>query len=169
MAQGPLDILFRDYPLAALARAAGLHPQHVGNLRAGRVEPQPATVARLRFAAQRIKAQVQDGPYDPAWIYRLLLVAAALALALDPEAVVASRPSAKAVADPRWKDAARARRLAFYMMNTGAGYSQVEVAKAAGVTKAAVSLAVREIEEAREGGAVGSAVTRLEGWMGVVS
>jgi transcriptional regulator with XRE-family HTH domain len=169
MAQGPLDILFRDYPIAALARASGLHPSHVGNLRSGRISASAATLARLKFAAQRIKAEMRDGSYDPAWIYRLLLVASALALELEPEAVVRSRPAAKAVADPRWKDASLARRLAFYMMNTGAGYQQVEVAKAAGVTKAAVSLAVREIEEARDGGAIGGAVARLEGWMGVVS
>lgn len=52
--------------------------------------------------------------------------------------------------DPAWRKASYARQLAMYLTNTLCNVQQVTIARIAGVTPAAVCLALREIEDLRD-------------------
>lgn len=134
---------------AELARLARMHPSHLDHMKHRRRGIPRGHLTRLRLALTRLKMRAVDGPAWHVTLYRLLLVRSAQALRLDPAQVLAADALAKdrsyaarRLSDGRW--------LAWYLMNTACDFQQADVARAAGVSKQAVSAAVQEIERLRE-------------------
>ena len=154
--------VIKEFSLAEIARIAGLAPSYVHDIRSGKYKPRHATLARVHLAVVRIKGRRTAGSVVVHAIYRLALVVSSQAMGLDAGLVQTSDPALKSVASKDWLDAAQARRMAQYLLNTTLGFSQSEVAQASGVSKQAVSLAVREIEERRENDGFDDFVNQLE-------
>lgn len=139
----------------ALERAAGIADGHYHALLGGAKRARHATLARMRITLQRLKLKQETGSeedYRLAVAYRLCVALAARELGRDAAAVHRSDPGRRATHDAQWMAAAEVRRLAVYLMNCGAGFRQTEVARAAGLTKQAVQLAVKDIEARRDEG-----------------
>lgn len=153
MSAARLDVVLGRVPegvsLSRLAVLAGLHVDHVRQMKRGQRKATDATVARLKLALVRLRARATQGPSAEFCLYRTLLARAAVALGLDPAQVRDANPADKG-RTPAARAAAQARWLAFYLMNVGFGLQAVDVARAAGVSKNAVSLALREVELRRE-------------------
>jgi hypothetical protein len=135
---------------ARIAAMAGFHVRHLRQMESGSRRASTASVARLRLAITRMKAGRVDGPPEEFALYSTLLALASLSLGLDPAMVAAQKPAAKQVMDDDWRAAAGARWLAQYLMNCGFGLKQAAVARACGMTRQAVSLAMQEVELRRE-------------------
>lgn len=153
-----------DIPIHELERGADLSGGHYWRLLTGGCAPRPSTLARLEASLQRLasRANAAAGERALEGVFRLSVVVAALATGADAAAAQASDPARRATQDPEWMAAAQVRRLAVYLINAGLGLSQTETAKAAGMSKQAVSQAVREIEERRSDKAFERLVAGLE-------
>lgn len=138
------------YSLAQIARLAGIHPNQMSNLMSGRRKVSRRTLGRIEFAISRLRQKQTGGTVLVTGLYRFMLALCAGSLGLDAAIVLPSRPAAKQAANKIWRDASFARWLAWYLMNTGCNVTQAEIARTVGVTKQAVSLAMREIEDKRE-------------------
>ncbi|MBX3580094.1 MAG: hypothetical protein KF723_23065 [Rhizobiaceae bacterium] len=153
--------------VTALERAAGLATRHYYKLLRGVWPATPATLARLELALRRARKGV--GPVDRHGelveiAYRTVLALAARELGADGSKAQVSDPGRRATQDPAWSQAAAARELAVYLLHCGCGLSQTDVGAAAGMTKQAVSTAVKRIEDrADEGSAFAAMVERLTG------
>jgi transcriptional regulator with XRE-family HTH domain len=145
-----LNPLLAKYSQAEIARVAGINTNYLNSLVAGRRKPGAATLGKLRRAGPHLKHGQNRRSADLSIKYRFALVVAAFALRLDPVMVQASLPAAKQAANKEWRNASFARWIAWYLLNSSFGLSQAEVARAAGVTKQAVSLAMRQITEKRD-------------------
>lgn len=152
----------RAVPLADLARLSGLHVSHIGNIKAGRRMPTAATLAKLRLVAVRLRTRQIEAPLAVVLTYRASLALACRFLNVDAAMAQNSDPARKQTQNVEWRSAATARRLAQYLMNTCMGFRQVDVARAAGVTKQAINQAMREIEDAREDQGFDQLVRALE-------
>lgn len=152
--------------MAELARLAGLHPHHLYDIAAGRKALVPATRAKLRMARARIHNRQLDGTLELITAYRATLALSALAFGLDPAEVISQKPWTSANVSERWRKAALARRVAQYLMNTALGFAQAEVGRAAGMTRQAVSIAMREVEDLRDEAEFSDTLERLEQWVG---
>lgn len=152
----------RAVPVSELARLSGLHPNYIANIKSGLRNPKPATLAKLRLVAVRIRTRQIEAPLAVVLAYRATLALACSKLGVDPAMAQNSDPARKQTQNPEWRSAANARRLAQYLMNTTMGFRQVEVARAAGVTKQAINQAMREIEDEREGAIFDTLVKSLE-------
>jgi transcriptional regulator with XRE-family HTH domain len=135
---------------AVLAQTSGMHPEHLRQIKIGIRTPKPATLAKIRMAVTRLRTRQTQAGHGPVSLYRALLVLACRELQLDASAVQLVDPAIKHNLNQAWKNAALARNLAQYLMNCGLGFAQVEVARASGVTRQALSLAMREMEWKRE-------------------
>jgi hypothetical protein len=155
----------RSVATSDLARLAGLHVTHLYDLLAGRKVPSPATRAKIRFAVNRIRLRQAEAGPDLVASYRMALALAAVTLGSDPGLAQVSDPQGRQVSSKAWREAAEARRLAQYLLNAVLGLPQAEVARISGVTKQAVSKAMREIEDAREDQAFDAKVAKLEQWI----
>jgi transcriptional regulator with XRE-family HTH domain len=152
----------RAVSIAELSRLSGLHPSHIGNIKSGNRRPKPATLARLKLVAVRLRTRQIEAPLAVVLTYRATLALASTVLGVDPAMAQNSDPARKLTGNAEWRSAANARRLAQYLMNTAMGFRQVEVARAAGVTKQAINQAMREIEDEREKGDFDQLVKTLE-------
>lgn len=147
-----------------LARLAGLHVTHLYDVIAGRKVATKATRGKIRFAVSRILLRQAGSDLNHAAAYRMALALAAVILEQDPlEAQIADPQGSNFTA--QWRGAADCRRLAQYLLNTGLGYTQADVARVAGVTKQAVSKALREIESRRDEKDFDAKVVKLESWI----
>lgn len=151
--------------LGEVAQLANLHVTHLYDLKNGLHQPTPATIARIRFAVSRIARRQTESDLETTILYRMSLALAALSLNLDPAQVQCSDPAAKKTVVKNWRDAAEARRIAQYVLNTGFGLKQADVARAAGVTKQAINQAVSEIENRRDDPAFDDLVSKVETWI----
>lgn len=134
-----------------LERAAGTAQRYYSKLRQETHVPSAGLVARFRLALIRLKTARESDVNLPMMVcYRMAVAMAANALGRDPLAVHAQAPGRRATQDPEWMEAAAVRRLAVYLMHTGAGFRQTETGAAAGMTKQAVSLACKDVEDLRD-------------------
>jgi chromosomal replication initiation ATPase DnaA len=69
---------------------------------------------------------------------------------VTPQEVRATSPQRGATADKRWQACAHARQAAIYLTNTALGVQQHRLARALGLTRAAVCLAIRSVEDRRD-------------------
>jgi transcriptional regulator with XRE-family HTH domain len=147
-----------------LERAAGLPHSYYGKLLAGRFRPRRDMIARLNLALARSRRQAEgnvSGGFLQALTYRMAVAVAGRALGVEPAMVHGQDPARRATQSAEWMQAAEVRRVAIYLLNTAAGLGQSKVARAAGMTKQAVSLACREIEERRTDAAFDRLLDRL--------
>lgn len=82
--------------------------------------------------------------------YRLCLERVCEALGLDPRQVAAMPHYPCRTSSPAWLAAADARRLAIYLLNTVYDVRQHAIARAVGLTPAAVCTALHTVEDARD-------------------
>lgn len=136
-------------PVIALCVQAGIGTRTWHRTMAGTTEPRPDTIARLASALDRFKraAGGELGPLSVHSAYKASLVIAAMHLRADAKAVIFSDPGRKATADKEWLEAARVRRVAYWISNALLGFRVSDVARAAGVTKQAVSSGIKELED----------------------
>lgn len=152
---------------AELERRAELSPAYYSKLLRGEHRPRETLIARLNAALNNIARKRGRGAEFPlAMAYRLALIVAAHALGQDPAAAQAADPAQRATQSQGWMRAAEARRLALYLLTSECGFSQSDVARAAGMTRSAVHEACKDLETIRdEGSAFEAMVDRLRDWI----
>lgn len=137
-------------PVTSLCVQAGIGTRTYYDALSGKTEaPRGDTLARLNHALARFNLSFagDKGPISVHAAYKMALVIAAAQLKADARAVMFSDPARKATADKEWLAYARVRRLAYWICNQMAGFGVTDVARAAGVTKQAVSNAKKELED----------------------
>lgn len=153
----------------ALCQAAGVSERHYGSWLSGARQPRASTIARLNAALHRFKVGVgaEAGELAPASAYKVTLVLVAFAMNADARAALDAQPGKRATFDPVWKQAAHCRQIAYSICNGSLGFRTSDVARAAGVTKSAVSMAIRDLSMARDNDpALDSVMNRLEDLLG---
>ncbi len=139
-----------NIPAANLCRAAGVGRQTYRDAVERRTMMRPATLARLNAALRRFQLGFGGEEVAPHAAYRACLVLAAFVMKTDPRAVLSSDPGKRATLDPHWKAAAHVRRVGYYIANQFLGFSQVDLARAAGVTRQNISDAMRAFYDQRD-------------------
>lgn len=133
---------------ARLASLAGMSSSHYSDLVGRKHEPRRDTIAKLKFALARFAKGEKST--QPSLIYRLCLVTVCQADNVAVSEVLAQEPSRRATFDPVWLKAAEMRGRALYVAHVICGIPQAQLAVAAGMTNAAVSLAMNRVEDACE-------------------
>jgi len=136
-------------PVTSLCAQAGVGRQTYLDAVAGLCEARPATIAKLNLALQRFKLAYggDSGPLTVRAAYTGALLLSALMLKGDARDAIFSDPARKATGDPQWMQAARVRRLAFWISNYLMGFRVSEIGRAAGLTKQAVSKGITEVSD----------------------
>lgn len=135
---------------AAVARMAEMHPCYLKRIHKGEVKLTNHAAGRIKLAIARVKrGERNSGEDTTSSSYRLAVAYVALFLQVKPADILASEPGRRATADKVWLQAARARRWAIYIANQYLGVRQAELARAARMSKAAVSIAMNEVEDER--------------------
>ncbi|AZN71841.1 hypothetical protein D5400_11640 [Georhizobium profundi] len=111
----------------------------------------PTTIAKLEQALARLSRR--EDPHDrerlEECVFRLCVAIVAMEAGTNAAFVFSHDPAKRATANPDWMRAAELRRKALYMANVVVGLPQATLARAAGMTKSAVSLAMQELEAER--------------------
>ncbi len=139
-------------------RAADVSHGYYSRLLKGQIAKPGAALVRLKLGLARLSRDRSAGGGEEILVdltYRFAVALIAARLDVDPTLVHAADPARRATQSPDWMKAARVRRLAVYVVNQYGGIAQVKVAKAAGLTKAAVCQAIKEIEDQREADGLG--------------
>jgi hypothetical protein len=139
-------------PIARLCAQAEVSVQCYFDGRAGKKAMTPRTKGKLATALKRFQLGFgsEASALAPSGAYRVSIILAAFYLKVDPRKVSEFDPGRRATMDPAWKDAANARRVAFWITTQMLGFRGADVGRAAGVTRAAVSAAVKELEIQRD-------------------
>lgn len=133
-----------------LTRTAEVHVSHYRRLMNGERQPSEITLSRLSQAVNRLR-RAEDTSNEPVQkIYRLCVVIVCTDVGADPAEVLSHDPGRRATGDPAWKRAADIRRRAIYIAHVLCGFPQRQLAAAAGMTTAAVSLAMGAVEDRRD-------------------
>lgn len=138
-----------------LAQSAGVVVDVYYRARAGKTRPTKRTLGRLEKAlggAPR-RRSVGTRNVEPMLIlstFRGWAAHFAGKLGVDPATALASDPGLRANSDPAWRLAAQVRELAAYCTVTELDLGAARVARAIGVTRAAVSLMLRRVEDQRD-------------------
>lgn len=155
-------------------RAAGVAPRYLYNIRSGLRPLTQRTVVRVRLAISQLKRQRDleakgrdvelRFPDRSAAIrsYRLAVALVAHRANLQPGFILAADPSRRATADEQWMRATRLRRLAIYITVTYLDIPQADMARALGVSKATVSLLLKELGDERERPEIEAALAYVE-------
>ncbi|ESY05350.1 hypothetical protein X752_25985 [Mesorhizobium sp. LNJC398B00] len=139
-------------PLTSLCAHAGVSKRTYDYARSTGREPHPATLAKLNTALNRFRLSFgsEAGSLGPHAAFKMCLIYAAFLTKADAKKVLASDPARKATSDPAWLKAAEVRRIAFWIANQLLGFRSADVGRAAGVTRAAVSDAIKTLEIERD-------------------
>jgi hypothetical protein len=158
-----------------IMRIAGFGPRYLYNIRSGYRSVTPRTLSRVALAIDRLKrAEKQDAgeretdgatPYKSsvAAQYRLALALVASVTGQRVGDILDADPNKRATADAVWLRASQARRLALYVANQYLNVPQAALAKAARMTKSAVSIAMKELEDMRDQPDVARVLDLVEG------
>lgn len=129
-------------------------------MRNGQRRARPDIVAKLDAALRRL-ASPRPGPAPDDLVraaYGGCLAAVAPRHGVDPEQAPATLAGPERPSNPDWRAASRARAEALYLAHTRLGVAQNLLAAVAGVTPAAVCLAIRGVEDRRDATAVDAAL-----------
>ncbi|MEM7067940.1 MAG: hypothetical protein AAF478_03575 [Pseudomonadota bacterium] len=164
-----LDVLRREQGISweRLSVAAGLSRTWVNKHRSGEVtEKSHLILKRLKRALSRLSGnpeQLANGGRDVLPVYLAICALVSRDLKVSMEIIRANPPSMKASGNPDWMAAAKVREITIYLVNTAIGLKQVQIARALGVTQAAISQTCRKIEDTRdEDNTLESLLVRLE-------
>jgi hypothetical protein len=140
-----------------LCGSAGVGRQTYRYALAGLYAPRPATLAKLNHALHRFQIGFagEASRIAPHAAYKACVILACFLADKDDwdkkaKIALGADPARRATADPVWLAAAHTRRVAFAIANQVFGFSISDVARAGGVTKAAVSAAIPELEDLRD-------------------
>lgn len=152
--------LSSGYSVAALCKAADVSYRAWRFWMTGKHQISKDNLARLRTALRRMRLDYagETGPagVHEAWKATLIIAAGELKRAAagqatpDARAVAEADPKRRATADAEWLAAARVRMLACWAMNGQLGFSQSDVARAAGIRKQSVAEAITKIEDSAD-------------------
>lgn len=160
--------------LQSVLRAAGVDSRHLSKVRLGRRRLTPLLERRISHAIAELKREAALEAREKAsdktrpWEskagaqYRMAVIYVARASDVSPGFILNSDPSLKATADPDWLRAARLRRIALYIANQYLHVPQADLARAAGMGRAAVCRGVQEIEDLREQADISAILSALE-------
>lgn len=112
--------------------------------------PRARSLAKLKRALLMKERHREAALLAPEAAFRSAISAICAEQGLNAHAVLDADPQRKATADAAWMAAIKVRRIALHVLNGGAGMRTQALAEAAGVTPAAVLLAVRDIEDMRD-------------------
>lgn len=158
----------------AVLQAAGMCPRYLYRIRRGIKPLTPRGSKRLMQAIAELKReQALEAKEDASdksrpWAskvsaqYRMAVIYVARASDVTPSFILKSDPGLKATADPEWLKAARLRRIALYIANQYLHVPQADLARAAGMGRAAVCRAVQELEDIRDQPDISIILTALE-------
>lgn len=145
-------MLMRRYAIAegAVERLAGFSRGFLGQVRKGRRGLSKPMEVRARLAISRLRHgdRTPGGEFAAAG-YRIALSIIADKAGVSPGAILTADPAKRATADAAWLAAAKQRRLALYVAHIYLRIPQAELARAAGMSKAAVSIAMNDVEDLR--------------------
>ncbi|WDZ77928.1 hypothetical protein PWG15_05335 [Ensifer adhaerens] len=153
-------------------RAAGAGARYLYNIRYGyrpltpkfvnRIKQAIAEVKRQRRMEAREKATNGKRPWESrsAAQYRMAIAFVAHAADVKPAFILEADPARRATADPLWLRAARLRRIALYIANQYLHVEQADLARAASMSKANVSYAMKDVEDDRQSDAEIEAIIR---------
>jgi hypothetical protein len=142
-------------------RVAGMAPRYLYNIRTGIKPMTSRTANRIRMAIAELKRaqreagreKLTDGKQPSASKvaaqYRMAVGFVAFVAGVKPQFILAADPNRRATADPAWLKAANLRRIALYIANIYLNVPQADLARAAGMSKAAVSVAMNDVEDDR--------------------
>ncbi len=135
---------------ARILRLADMKGDYLRRLFSGEIRLTRLALQRIRLAAARARRMdfAPDGQRAAA-AYRLAVAVVGNFLGVSPAEILAADPGKRATADAAWLAAARQRRLALYVAHIYLGIPQAELARAAGMSKAAVSIAMNDVEDLR--------------------
>ena len=135
-----------------LARRAGVRASVYYRAASGKTRPRAATLAAWEKALGKARPPRPASSLDDLIraTYRGWAAHFAGKLGVEVEAALNSDPSLRANASPAWAAAARVRELAVYCTVTELDLNGAKVARAIGVTRAAVSLMLRRVEDIRD-------------------
>lgn len=152
-----------DASHSEILRLAGMEPNYLRRLLDGKFRLTRSAYQRIRLATARAKRLdfAPAGQYAAA-SYRLAVAIVADAHRISPAEILASDPSKRATADPEWLRAAKLRRIALYIANIYLAIPQAELARAAGMSKAAVSIAMNDVEDLRGNPETEAMLTKIE-------
>lgn len=137
-------------PEGAVERLAGFSRGFLYQVRTGRRALSRPMEARARLAISRIRrGDAAPNGETAAAGYRLALSIVAAHAGVAVKIILDADPARRATADPAWLEAARVRRLALYVAHIYLGIAQAELARAANMSKAAVSIAMNDVEDLR--------------------
>ncbi|RUT80728.1 hypothetical protein EOD14_21465 [Mesorhizobium sp. M7A.T.Ca.US.000.02.1.1] len=142
----------KKIPIVDLCSQAGIGVTAWFRAMKGTTEMRPETLAKLNAALGRGKIAFagEHGPVTTHGTFKVCLVYAAQELKQNPKTVLASDPGRKATGDPEWQAAAEVRQLAFWIATRMLGFAQADIARAASVTRQAVSTAIQALEDERD-------------------
>lgn len=142
---GSLNISLSD-----LCRSAGCSQDWLWRIR---IKQRPATrqtLNRLRLAMSRVRAGDTSAlETNASALYRMAVAHVCQIRGLQPEQLLISDPSRRATADADWLNFARHRRYALYVANVIFNVPQAELARVTGMSRAAVSIAMNDVEDER--------------------
>ncbi|WP_164986473.1 hypothetical protein [Rhizobium leguminosarum] len=134
----------------SIERGAGLSNAYLYKIRKGHKPLTRMVLTRVRLAIARIRrGETNVNEVLSSGSYRLAVAYVAMVLEMQPEAILAADPARRATADREWMRLARARRWAVYIANQYLNVPQAELARAARMSKAAVSIAMNGVEDER--------------------
>lgn len=131
-----------------LAGFAGISPGHYRTIIKREHAPRRATIAKLKIALARFEKG--EAPKFPSLVYRLCLAVVCQSAGVAIDDVLTQVPSRRATFDPDWLRASKLRERALYLAHAYCGIPQAQLASAAGLTNAAVSLAMGRVEDGCE-------------------
>jgi transcriptional regulator with XRE-family HTH domain len=139
-------------PVVRLCAAAGVGRQTYRDAITGTTRAGASTIARLNRALDRFRTGfgAEAGELAPHAAYKASLVLAAFVMGADARQVMAAAPGKRATLVPEWLAAAQVRRVGFYIANQMLGFTQADLARAAGVTRGAIHEALRALYDERE-------------------
>ncbi len=147
-----------------LSRTAGVAYSTYWFIRTGRTTARKSTLERYHAAlnnAPRRTPQRAKHDHRLADLYRAFAVIVAREMGVDPEAVLASNPRARANSCAKWRQAAHVRALAVYCVSVELGVEGASVGRAVGLTRQAVSTIRRRVEDFRDDPAIDALVERV--------
>lgn len=150
----------------ALERTAMIAGRHYTHLLAGRYSPRRGTVNALHLALDRLKknrnADVSSQSVLINMAIRFAIALICEARGIDAAPIQNSNPAKRATQSPEWLEASLVRRDAWALVSNAFGVSGSDLARAAGVSKAAISLALGKVEDARDDKDFDREMERLE-------
>ena len=147
-------------------RAAQLCPRYLYRVRRGAKPLTSRTTMRIKLAIAELKRaqreagreKLTDGKQPSASKvaaqYRMAIGFVAVVAGVKPQFILSADPNRRATADPAWLRAANLRRIGLYIANIYLNVPQADLARAAGMSKAAVSVAMNDVEDDRDRGNV---------------